>query len=117
MSKLTEDLAFKMFEKYIDAWNNRDTKTLDDMFSMDVFLGDWEVSVQGKESVIGANVQIWENVPDIKIEIRGMAYNEKTEFLYGSLSITSYKESLDLRVVDVIKFYNNKIVKVDAYKQ
>jgi hypothetical protein len=117
MIEMTEELAFKMFEKYIQAWNNRDTKSLDQMFSMDVFLMDWDVAVQGKESVIGANVQIWESVPDIHIEILSMAFNPKTQKVFGQITVKSEKENLDLKVIDVVKFNNQKIVKVDAYKQ
>lgn len=117
MIDLTEDLAFRMFKQYIDAWNERNVSALDAMFSMDVFLADWDVAVQGKASVIGANAQIWESVPDIQIEILSMAFNPKTQKVFGHILVKSVQENLKLRVVDIVKFHNQKIVKVDAYKQ
>ena len=117
MIEMTEELAFKMFEKYIQAWNERNTTALEQMFGMDVFLMDWDVAVQGNKSVIGANAQIWESVPDIHIDIMSMAFNPKTQKVFAQIMVKSVQENLDLKVIDVVKFNNQKIVKVDAYKQ
>lgn len=117
MIDMTEELAFRMFANYIQAWNERDTRALGDMFSMDVFLMDWDIAVQGKESVIGANVQIWQSVPDIYIDIDSMAFNERTQKVMAQITVNSKQENLKLKVIDVVKFQNQKIVKVDAYKQ
>lgn len=112
-----EKQATEMVEKYIAAWNHRATDVLKYMFHRDIFLTDWDISVQGADSVVGANAQIWESVPDIKIEILETFYHNRTQTLVAKLAVSSKMEDINLPVIDIIKFKDGKIFSVDAYKQ
>ena len=100
---------------YMTAWNRRDEQTLANLFHQDVTLKDWDVEVTGNSSVVGANAQIWSNIPDIHILIMHIDVCENKAF--AEIAVTSDKEKLHLRVVDVITIQDNKIISVDAFKQ
>jgi hypothetical protein len=112
-----EKAAIDLFESYITAWNHRETGMLELMFDRDIFLEDWEVSVCGKESVIGANAQIWESVPDIHIKIKETFYCERKNTVTAKLRVFSNKENIDLDVVDIVTIVGKRITKVEAYKK
>ena len=103
---------------YLTAWNKRNKDAFEQLFAEDISLKDWEIEAGGKASVIGANANIWEAVPDIHISIMHIGVCEEQNKTYAEIIVTSTQENLNLRVIDVIKFNNDgKIKSVDAYKQ
>tara|TARA_B100000497_G_C7611416_1_gene367190 strand:- start:229 stop:576 length:348 start_codon:yes stop_codon:yes gene_type:complete len=105
-------------KKYLSSWNTRDKSTLQSIFAEDITLQDWNVKVHGRENVINANADIWENVPDIHVLLMHIGVCEKLKKSYAEITVVSQKENLHIKVIDVISFdKNNKIIKVDAFHQ
>lgn len=117
IKRVMNNSANDIFKAYIDAWNDRDTYELGLMFDENVTLRDWEVEVTGRDSVIGANANIWAAVPDIKIRIKHTAFNPETRKLFARIQVFSKEQDFTLNVIDVLTFDNGKIKQVSAYKQ
>ena len=117
IKRVMNNSADTLFKEYIDAWNDRDTFELGRMFHDNVTLRDWEVEVTGRDSVIGANENIWKAIPDIKIRIKHTAFNPDTKKIFGRIQVYSVKENFTINVIDVVTLEGGKIIQVSAYKQ
>jgi len=113
MNKSANDIS----NAYIAAWNDRDTYELGLMFDENVTLRDWEVEVTGRDSVIGANANIWAAVPDIKIRVKHTAFNPDTKKIFGRIQVYSAQQNFTINVIDVLTLEDGKIIQVSAYKQ
>ena len=109
--------ADNLFKEYVAAWNDRDTTKLELMFHENVTLRDWEVEVTGRNSVIGANANIWASVPDIKINVKHTAFNPTTRKLFARIQVISIQQNFTIDVIDVITIEDGMIKQVSAYKQ
>ena len=109
--------AIEIFERYIAAWNHRDADLLANLMDANAFLTDWEISVQGRESVVGANANIWQNVPDVHIHIDTVYYCPNKTTVVAKITVESKKENFSISVVDIVTLKENKIFSVEAYKQ
>lgn len=109
--------AIELFNRYITAWNHRDSDLIRYMMTPEVFLTDWEISVQGRDSVVAANGDIWINVPDIIIHVDDIFYCEHNDTVIGKLTVQSKKQEFKINVIDIVKFKQGKIFSVEAYKQ
>ena len=83
------------------------------MFSDDVTLTDWDVSVIGKEDVLRANKNIFSSVDSISVMVKNIHKNDNSYAVEIQITID---ESTILEVVDVIVFDGNKIKSIKAYK-
>lgn len=108
-------VANRIAHDYVRAWNERQTIKLQSMMDDNVRLVDWEIDVEGVHSVIGANVQIWDAHPDIKITILNTAFDPITTKIFVEMMIDTSGEQI--KVVDVISVHRGKIVNIRAYKQ
>lgn len=117
IGKLMQKQADKVFAEYINAWNERDTVTMGDMFHDNVTLRDWDIEVTGKDSVIGANANIWKAVPDIKINIKHTAFNPDTLKIFARIQVKSETENMLINAIDVVTLKDGKIIQISAYKQ
>ena len=100
--------------KYFEAWNNHDLSTLSEISSDEVTLRDWELSVSGKSDFLKANSEIFKNNPGIKAELMNIFI--KGDEIVAILHISSHDSDVILPVVDHIKFENNKIASIVAYR-
>ena len=99
---------------YFEAWNSRDLVTLRGLMHEDVRLKDWLNDVCGINSTLSVNSKIYEQFPNVKIEIMdiGICGNVK---VMAQLKIELNQEEM-LDVVDVFTIYKNKIQSIIAYK-
>jgi ketosteroid isomerase-like protein len=104
------NLTFEYFTKF----SNKDISALNDMFTDDITLTDWDINVSGKTNVLDANKNIFDNVKSISIIVKNIA--ENNNFVFAEIDITINSETL-LNVVDVIEFRKEKIKSICAYKR
>lgn len=99
---------------YFEAWNNQDVDALRNLFSENVKLVDWNVEVQGIDSVVGANANIWKDVPDIRATVYDIATSPLGR-AYCHINIKGNNGEIDISVIDVLSINDEKIYRVDAY--
>ena len=111
--------------EYFKAFSNKQIGVLNNMFSQDVTLKDWELNLFGKEAVLKANKNIFDTVDSIEVKVVnlfvvgekviGDNVNDKNTVI-GELEITINHIDI-LLVVDIIEFDDNgKIISIRAYK-
>ena len=102
-------------QRYFDAWNAKDTTRLEDLFSDDVTLRDWEVDKSGSIEVVQANADIWKRIPGISIEVISLHVSNETQTVCAEILVHTPTQTL--KVVDVIT-YNARglVLSVHAYK-
>jgi len=100
--------------KYFDFFSKKDLKNLENIFSNEITLRDWEIYEKGKLNVINANKKIFDSVNSIEVEPINL-YNDGNTVI-AELQITVDNSIVEL-VVDIISFDNhNKINSIRAYK-
>jgi len=98
---------------YFEMFSNKDIQGLTDIFDENITLVDWENSSNGKDDVIKANQNIFNNVNTIRVDVINI-FEKEDEFSCQILITINGNDILE--VVDVIKFKDNKIISVKAYK-
>jgi len=105
----------KLIKTYFQAFSNKNIEKLERLFSDEVILKDWEISVEGKKEVLEANKNIFNSVDSISAELNELYLDNLVAVCL--IEITINKEDI-LKVIDVIKFNDEmKIIEVSAYKQ
>lgn len=100
--------------KYFEFFSNKDIKNLKLMFSEDVDLRDWEINATGIESVLDANLKIFNSVKTIMAKPISLIVEDSN--LSAELEIIVNDVEI-LRVVDIIQFNNEKKIKsIRAFK-
>jgi len=100
---------------YFETFSNKDIKGLENLFSDDVFLQDWNILAKGKKQVLDANKNIFDSVESISVTLNNL-YLDKLVAICLIEIIINNEETL--KVIDIIKFNDeNKIIEVSAYKQ
>ena len=102
-------------KEYFKTFSNKDLYGLEEMFSKDIRLKDWDIEARGLEDVLKANKSIFENVETIQVNPLEIYNDGNTIVAELEIDINNGQESL--LVVDVIEFDNeNKILEIRAYK-
>jgi ketosteroid isomerase-like protein len=99
--------------EYFETFSRKDIDGLEEMFADDVTLKDWTISASGIIGVVAANKKIFESVETIQVSPTALYQDNDT--VVGELLITVNNEE-QLYVVDVIKFRDDKITSIRAYK-
>ena len=104
---------------YFSLFNKKDLAGLSEIFSDDVTLKDWNISVDGKEQVLSANKTIFEECPDIHVSILDVFQETPFEDSRFACEISiKVSETECISVIDIISFNSeNKIKEISAYKQ
>ena len=112
MSKF-ENLS-QYVKDYFNAWSNKDIKSLSYMMSEEVQLTDWNISdCRGREAVLSANQNIFDEVKNLSVEVHELSHNNNTVFCQLTIGVENEK----IPVVDIIKFdKNSKIKSITAYR-
>lgn len=101
--------------KYFKNFENKNLKNLERQFANDIHLKDWDIDIQGKNNVLIANENIFNQFSDIKIVKHDLI--QKNNKIVAELSIC-LDNHINLNVIDVLEFdFLNKITKIYAYKQ
>ena len=112
-SEPSEEKMKKIANNYFAAWNDHYLHRLKLLFDEKIVLKDWDIYAVGIDNVLNANSNIFKNVPDIKVEVLGMAVYQTKVFAEIKVLI-SEEESID--VVDILEFENDLIRKIKAFK-
>lgn len=104
-----------LVKTYFKIFSNKDIKGLDNLFSDDVILQDWEIVAKGKKQVLDANKNIFDSVESISVTLKDLYLDELVSICLIEITINNEET---LKVVDIIKFNDeNKIIEVSAYRQ
>ena len=104
-----------LVKTYFEIFSNKDIKGLDNIFSDDVILQDWEILAKGKKQVLDANKNIFDSIESISVTLNNL-YLDKLVAICLIEIIINNEETL--KVIDIIKFnHENKIIEISAYKQ
>jgi hypothetical protein len=100
-------------KQYFDAFNKHDLDALSALYSESVVLSEWDENVFiGKDKVLAANKQLFDNEPNLYISViaTGTANNTSVN------EIIVYTKTGPVKIVDSINVGNGKIIKVMAYR-
>ena len=98
---------------YFAAWNDHDLHSLKVLFDEKIILKDWDIYEVGIEAVLNANSNIFQNFPNIKVEVFDMSVSQKKLMAEIKVFINEEK-SID--VIDVFEFEQDLIKKIKAFK-
>jgi len=99
--------------QYFEMFSNKDLTALSDIFGNDVTLRDWERSATGKADMLAVAKGIFDAVNTINVT--PITLYEEGDTVVAEIEILVNGDT-KLLVVDVIKFENDKISSVVAYK-
>lgn len=77
----------KLSTNYFTLWNSHNIENLKNIFSEDCSLRDWNISVSSRDSVLSANQKIFNDVPDIKVEIISQYLSESTNTVAAEIIV------------------------------
>lgn len=89
------------FANYLEAYSDRNLQRVSDMFSADIALQDWKISVFGKDAAIAETEKSFRSAKTIVITI--LASYESDNIVAGELKIVVDSTEV-LHVVDVVSF-------------
>lgn len=99
--------------EYFQAFSDKDIEKLKSIFSDSIHLVDWEVDIKGIDSVLNFNKKLFDQVNYIKVNPIITATTENTSLSKIKVEV----DSIVLKVVDIITFEKDKIIKIEAFKQ
>ena len=105
-------------KKYLAAFAAKDLDQLDEIYSDDITIRDWEDTISGKEQVLMANKHLFNITDHISIHIKDVAYNNKIIFVNVDLIAISGKDKVHLPVMYMVEINDKgKISYINAFKQ
>ena len=104
-----------LVKNYFEIFSNKDIQGLENLFSDDVILQDWEILAKGKKQVLDANKNIFDSIDSISVTLNNLYLDELVAICLIEIIVNNEET---LKVIDIIKFNDeNKIIEVSAYKQ
>ena len=98
---------------YFKTFSEKNIDGLREMFDDNVTLRDWDIDKKGIESVLKANLNIFQNVKTINAIPQNII--SKNNFVFAELKIVVNDN--ELKVVDLIEFNKKgKIISIKAFK-
>ena len=99
---------------YFKTFSEKNIDGLREMFDDNVTLRDWDINKKGIESVLKANLNIFQNVKTIKAIPQNII--SENNFVFAELKIV-VNDDEELKVVDLIEFNKKgKIISIKAFK-
>ena len=109
MTKNIKDSA----QSYFKIFSEKNINGLREMFDDNVTLRDWDIDKKGIESVLKANLNIFQNVKTINAIPQNII--SENNFVFAELKIVVNDD--ELKVVDLIEFNKKgKIISIKAFK-
>lgn len=102
-----ESLLSQKFAAYLNAYSDKDLAQISTMFSDDIHLRDWKISVHGKELAMHETKKNFESAKSIAIDILHMY--EASDAVAGELRIVVDGTEV-LHVVDVVTFNSEGLI-------
>ena len=110
MTKNIKDTAISYFKTF----SEKNIDGLREMFDDNVTLRDWDIDKKGIESVLKANLNIFQNVKTINAIPQNIISGNN--FVFAELKIVVNDDD-ELKVVDLIEFNKKgKIISIKAFK-
>ena len=110
MNANIKDIALSYFKTF----SEKNINGLREMFDDKVTLRDWDINKQGIESVLKANLNIFQNVKSIDAIPQNII--SENNFVFAELKIIVNGDE-ELKVVDIIEFNKQgKIISIKAFK-
>ena len=105
-------MHIKKSQEYFEKFRNKDIRGLSHLYSQNIHLLDWNISVVGKEEVLNANTSLFDL--DFTLDVHTIYHsNDKT---FNEITITIGEDVLE--IMDVITFNENyQITNITAYKR
>lgn len=104
-----------LVKSYFEIFSNKDILRLENLFSDDVCLQDWNIIAKGKKQVLDVNKNIFNSVESISVTLNHLYLVNLVAICLIDITIN---EKETLKVVDIIRFNaQNKIAEISAYKQ
>ena len=98
---------------YFKTFSEKNIDGLREMFDDNVTLRDWDIDKKGIESVLQANLNIFQNVKTINAIPQNII--SENNFVFAELKIIVNND--ELKVVDLIEFNKKgKIISIKAFK-
>ena len=98
---------------YFKTFSEKNIDGLREMFDDNVTLRDWDIDKKGIESVLKANLNIFQNVKTINAIPQNII--SENNFVFAELKIVVNND--ELNVVDLIEFNKKgKIISIKAFK-
>ena len=99
--------------KYLEAFESKNIDLIQEIFSNEVKLIDWEVDLEGKENVINNIKMVFNSIEVIDIKIVELYQEEKTVISKMIIKLDHIK----LYIVDILKFSEDgKLLEINAFK-
>ena len=115
---LERGVAMSLIEiskEYFNTFSNKDLPGLEELFSDNITLRDWEIQAEGKGDVLAANGKIFNAVTNM--HVYPLKLYEDGDTVIAELEIIVDNMSTPLKVVDVIVFDEaNRIFAIRAYR-
>ena len=103
---------------YFNFFNNRDILNLEKIISKNISLTDWTGIYKGKEIFLNIYKRIFKK--KIQVKVIGSYFSKKQKKKDYDMSICFLLEvkslSKKIKVIDILFFKNNRIVKILAFK-
>ena len=104
-----------LVKNYFEIFSNKDIQGLENLFSDDVILQDWDILAKGKKQVLDANKNIFDSIDTISVTLNNLYLEELVAICLIEIIVNNEET---LKVIDIIKFNDeNQIIEVSAYKQ
>ena len=99
---------------YFKTFSEKNINGLREMFDENVTLRDWDIDKKGIESVLEANLNIFQNVKTINAIPQNII--SENNFVFAELKIV-VNDDEELKVVDLIEFNKKgKIISIKAFQ-
>ena len=109
------NILIEISKRYFNAFSHKDLSGLENIFSKDIRLKDWNTEARGLGDVLEVNMKIFKNLDNIQVNPLKIYNDGNTVVAELDININNGQESL--LVVDVIEFDDeNKILEIRAYK-
>ena len=107
---MLRDIAFL----YFAAFQAKDVTALRRLFSHNVKLSDWEITADGIDAVIEANIKIFNACESIEVRPLNIYIQDRTVVSELYIVINQFEI---IKVVDILEFTaDSKIVEIRAFK-
>jgi len=112
MSETIENLS----KEYIQAFRQKNLLELENLFADNIRVVDWEIDIQGKQTVLNELKRVFSSIKDLEIPGEIISAASSENIVYVELKIQPGIEET-LHLLDVITFNDdNKIVEVHGHK-
>ena len=110
MTKNIKDITLSYFKTF----SEKNIDGLREMFADNITLRDWDIDTKGIESVLEANLNIFQNVKTINAIPQNII--SENNFVFAELIIL-VNDDEELKIVDLIEFNKKgKIISIKAFK-